>query len=69
MPGSFQDACFHTGHIGVWHFGVGRYPEEDLYGLDYSAAAEGVVGDYFDQHYYENEKGPTLFKGRKSPRS
>ena len=25
MPGAFRDAGFHTGHIGVWHLGVGPY--------------------------------------------
>ena len=63
MPGTLQSAGYHTGHIGVWHLGVGPYPPEDRYGLDYLAAVEGVGGNYFDQRYFENERGPTRHRG------
>ena len=63
LPGVLHSAGYHTGHIGVWHLGVGPYPAEDRYGLDYLAAVEGVGGNYFDQRYFENERGPTLHSG------
>lgn len=63
FPGALKAGGYHTGHIGVWHLGVGPYPEEDRYGLDYLAAVKGTGGNYFDQQYYENDEGPTLHTG------
>lgn len=63
MPSVLKAAGYHTGHIGVWHLGVGPYPVEDRYGLDYLAAVEGTGGNYFDQRYFENESGPTRHEG------
>ena len=46
LPGALRSAGYHTDHIGVWHLGVGPYPSEDRYGLDYLAAVEGTgTGD------------------------
>ena len=63
LPGTLRASGYHTGHIGVWHLGVGPYPPEDRYGLDYLAAVEGTGGNYFDQRYFENERGPTRHRG------
>lgn len=63
LPGELRAAGYHTGHIGIWHLGVGPYSEEDRYGLDYLAAVEGTGGNYYDQRYFENEAGPTLQEG------
>ena len=63
FPGTLKDAGYRTGHIGVWHLGVGPYPEEDRYGLDYLMAVNGIGGNYFDQPYYDNESGPTSHEG------
>ena len=43
--------------------GVGPYPAEDRYGLDYLAAVDGVGGNYFDQRYFQNDRGPTRHQG------
>ena len=63
LPGTLKAAGYHTGHIGVWHLGVGPYPAADRYGLDYLAAVEGVGGNYYDQRYFENEAGPKRREG------
>ena len=28
LPGALRSAGYHTGHVGVWHLGVGQYPDE-----------------------------------------
>ena len=63
LPGALREQGYHTGHVGIWHLGVGPYPPEDRYGLDYLAAAEGIGGNYFDQNYFENKLGPTRHEG------
>lgn len=62
LPGVLRDNGYHTGHVGTWHLGVGPYPEEDRYGLDYLAAVQ-LGGGYFDCSYYENEEGPAVHEG------
>ncbi len=42
---------------------VSAPPAEDRYGLDYLAAVDGVGGNYFDQRYFENDRGPTRHQG------
>ena len=55
FPGILKNAGYRTGHIGVWHLGVGPYPKEDRYGLDYLMAVDGIGGNYFNQPYYDNK--------------
>ena len=62
LPSTLRAHGYHTGHIGTWHLGVGPYPEEDRYGLDYLAAVR-LGGGYFDPSYFENEAGPDLHEG------
>jgi len=62
LPGRLSENGYHTGHIGTWHLGVGPYPEEDRYGLDYLAALR-VGSGYFDPSYFENEAGPKGYEG------
>jgi arylsulfatase A-like enzyme len=63
LPQAFKAAGYRTGHIGVWHLGVGPYREADRYGIDYLAAVDGIGGNYFDQSYFENEVGPERREG------
>ena len=63
LPGTLSDAGYHTGHIGVWHLGVGPYGDDNRYGYDYMAAVEGIGGNYFDQSYWDNDKGPVKREG------
>ena len=63
LPGVLGSAGYHTGHIGIWHLGVGPYPAEDRYGLDYMGVVDGIGGNYFNQRYFENEQGPTRQDG------
>ncbi len=62
LPGTLREHGYHTAHIGTWHLGVGPYPEEDRYGLDYLAALQ-LGGGYFDRSYFENDGGPTVHEG------
>lgn len=62
LPGVLREHGYGTGHVGTFHLGKGPYFEEDRYGLDYLAAVHLGRG-YFDVSYYENETGPTEFKG------
>ena len=62
LPGVLREHGYGTGHVGTFHLGKGPYFEEDRYGLDYLAAVQAGRG-YFDVSYYENETGPTEFKG------
>ena len=61
--GVLRAAGYHTGHIGVWHLGIPPYPADNRYGVEYLVAVEGTGGNYFDQRYFENERGPTLYDG------
>ena len=67
LPQTLSDAGYATAHVGTWHLGVGPYPEQDRYGLDYLAALD-LKFDFFDQSYFENDIGPTPYQGRSPTR-
>jgi arylsulfatase A-like enzyme len=62
LPGTLREHGYETGHVGTFHLGKGPYRHEERYGLDYLAALDSRTG-FFDQSYYENQVGPTLFEG------
>ena len=62
LPGTLREHGYGTAHVGTFHLGKGPYTEEGRYGIDYLAAV-GVGRGYFDQAYYENERGPATHSG------
>ena len=62
LPGTLREHGYGTAHVGTFHLGKGPYTEESRYGIDYLAAV-GMGRGYFDQGYYENERGPVTFPG------
>ena len=62
LPGTLREHGYGTAHVGTFHLGKPPYTEEGRYGIDYLAAV-GVGRGYFDQPYYENERGPVVFPG------
>ncbi|MFT5088655.1 MAG: arylsulfatase A-like enzyme [Planctomycetota bacterium] len=62
LPGLLRERDYETAHIGTFHLGRGPYAETDRYGIDYLAAIHDGPG-YFDRSYWENESGPTAYKG------